>query len=118
MLKKIKEELGEKKKKMLKKISEGKDFSQFYPSEHDLEYLPQNSVLIKIPFTLKKPYTSKDEGEFHIVYVKEKGKKGAKDFENPKVFENPIVESNCKGQVYRLACGETYRLERALEICC
>jgi CRISPR-associated protein Cmr2 len=67
-LDKQKVELGKKKKEMLKKISEGKNFSQFYPSEHDLEYLPQNSVLIKIPFTLKKPYTSKDEGEFHIVY--------------------------------------------------
>lgn len=90
-LDKQKVELSRKKKEMLKKISEGKNFSQFYPSERDLEYLPQDSVLIKIPFTLKKPYTSKDEGEFHIVYVKKKDKKEAK------VFENPIVRDKFTG---------------------
>jgi len=44
-----------------------KDISDFYPKAKDLESLPQNSVLIKISFTLKKPYTSKDEGEFYII---------------------------------------------------
>jgi len=82
--------VGQKKEKMLKKISEGKNFSQFYPSEHDLEYLPQNSVLIKIPFTLKKPYTSKDKDEFHIVYMKKKDKKA-------KVFKYPIVRDKYTG---------------------
>ena len=46
---------------------EPKDIHNFYPKAEDLKYLPKNSVLIKISFTLKKPYTSRDEGEFHII---------------------------------------------------
>ncbi|RKZ28694.1 hypothetical protein DRQ26_00570 [bacterium] len=44
-----------------------KDIHNFYPKAEDLKYLPKNSALLKISFTLKKPYTSKDEGEFHII---------------------------------------------------
>ncbi|GEM_PF-663294 len=44
-----------------------KDIHNFYPKAEDLKYLPKNSVLLKISFTLKKPYTSRDEGEFHII---------------------------------------------------
>ena len=44
-----------------------KDIHNFYPKAEDLKDLPKNSALIKISFTLKKPYTSKDEGEFHII---------------------------------------------------
>jgi len=60
-----------------------KDIHNFYPKPEDLEYLPKNSVLIKISFTLKKPYTSKDEGEFHII--------------NGRIFENPIVRDKFTG---------------------
>lgn len=56
-------------KEKLSKIKEdGKGlFKDFYLQEDDLEALAKNSVLIKISFILKKPYTSKDEGEFRIV---------------------------------------------------
>jgi len=60
-----------------------KDIHNFYPKAEDLKYLPKNSVLIKISFTLKKPYTSKDEGEFHII--------------NGRIFENPIVRDKFTG---------------------
>jgi len=48
-----------------------------------LQILPTNSTLIKISFTLKKPYTSRDEGEFHII--------------EGKIFENPIVRDKFTG---------------------
>ena len=62
---------------------EAKDIRNFYPNPEDLKNLPENSVLIKISFTLKKPYTSKDEGEFHII--------------DDKIFENPIVRDKFTG---------------------
>jgi CRISPR-associated protein Cmr2 len=55
----------------------------FYPSKNDLQYLPQNSVFIQFSFTLKKPYTSKDEGEFYII--------------DGRIFENPIVRDKLTG---------------------
>ncbi|HBT25843.1 MAG TPA: hypothetical protein DEA58_04025 [Pseudothermotoga sp.] len=66
-----------KEKDKLKNKSKNEDIHVFYPRKADLAYLPHGSVLIKISFVLKKPYTSKDEGEFHII--------------NGKIFENPIV---------------------------
>ncbi len=58
--------LGKSKNKFLTKQKE-KNYNKFYPVNSDLQYLPQNSVFIQISFTLKKPYTSKDEGEFYII---------------------------------------------------
>ncbi|MBC7118857.1 MAG: hypothetical protein H5T36_00215 [Methanobacteriaceae archaeon] len=55
----------------------------FYPSPANLNRLPRGSFLIKISFTLKKPYTSKDDGEFRIV--------------NKKMTENPIVRDTFTG---------------------
>lgn len=55
----------------------------FYPQQQDLESLPPNSTLIEISFTLKKPYTSKDEGEFNVI--------------DNKIFENPIVRDKFTG---------------------
>jgi len=69
--------LAQKKKGLREKLGGEKDIHNFYPKAEDLKYLPKNSVLIKISFTLKKPYTSKDEGEFHII--------------DGRIFENPIV---------------------------
>jgi CRISPR-associated protein Cmr2 len=61
-------ELAKKKKEILNKIRSGtQNIEDFYPTPDDLSHLPENSLLIKISFTLKKPYTSKDEGEFHII---------------------------------------------------
>jgi len=63
-------EIAKNKKEILNKVvedKENKSICNFYPNPEDLEYLPKNSVLIKISFTLKKPYTSRDEGEFHII---------------------------------------------------
>lgn len=63
--------LAKEKKKILDNLLNewkgSKNVDDLYPELEDLKNLPQNSVLIKISFTLKKPYTSKDEGEFHII---------------------------------------------------
>jgi len=60
-----------------------KDIHIFYPKAEDLKDLPENSTLIKISFTLKKPYTSRDEGEFHII--------------DDIIFVNPIVRDKFTG---------------------
>jgi len=83
--------LAKKKEEMFKTKEKDIDFQIFYPRDDDFnclqQYLPRNSTLIKISFTLKKPYTSKDDGEFHIVYVNG----------GPKIFENPIVRDKLAG---------------------
>jgi len=66
-----------KEKKKISNESKIKKISEFYPSKNDLNKLPKRSTLIRISFTLKKPYTSKDEGEYHII--------------NNKISYNPIV---------------------------
>jgi len=79
-------EIAKNKKEILNKVvedKENKSICNFYPNPEDLEYLPKNSVLIKISFTLKKPYTSRDEGEFHII--------------DGRTFENPIVRDKFTG---------------------
>jgi len=79
-------EIARNKKEILNKVvedKENKSICNFYPNPEDLEYLPKNSVLIKISFTMKKPYTSRDEGEFHII--------------EGKIFENPIVRDKFTG---------------------
>ena len=73
-------ELGENKKEIREKIKKDKDVNIFYPKSDDL---PENAILIKITFTLKKPYTSKDEGEFYII--------------GDRLFENPIVRDKFTG---------------------
>lgn len=75
-------EFGKKKKEILNK-SKNKNIDEFYPKQENLQNLPRNSTLIKISFTLKKPYTSKDEGEFHII--------------NGRIFENPIIRDKFLG---------------------
>jgi CRISPR-associated protein Cmr2 len=73
--------MGKKKKDMI--FSKDKDLQDFYPQAEDLQNLPDNSVLIEISFTLKKPYTSKDEREFHTI--------------DGRIFENPIVRDKFNG---------------------
>ncbi len=76
----------------------------YYPQQQDLESLPPNSTLIKISFTLKKPYTSKDEGEFLIVKEdelfeltdKNKIKKYLKNKHDIKIKEENIKVENKK----------------------
>jgi CRISPR-associated protein Cmr2 len=51
-------------------------YNDFYPKLDDFENLPENSVFMKVSFTLKKPYLSKDEGKFHI---------------NDEIIGNPII---------------------------
>ncbi|HCZ07242.1 MAG TPA: hypothetical protein DHV12_08985, partial [Thermotogae bacterium] len=80
----LKKNLAEKKGEIREKIRDNVYFCySFYPNPEDLQYLPKGSVLIKISFTLKKPYTSKDEGEFHII--------------DGKICENPIVKDKFTG---------------------
>lgn len=73
--------VGKKKKDIV--LSKDKDIHDFYPNPNDLQNFPKNSVLIKISFTLKKPYLSKDGGEFHII--------------DGRIFENPIVRDKFTG---------------------
>jgi CRISPR-associated protein Cmr2 len=73
--------VGRKKKEMI--LSKDENINDFYPKPEDLQNLPKKSALIKISFTLKKPYTSKDEGEFHII--------------DSRIFENPIVRDKFTG---------------------
>jgi len=79
--------LGQIKNKILMKIKENNIYNEFYPFykciRDDFKKLPQNSILIKISFSLKKAYTSKGEGEFHI--------------NNKRIFENPIVRDKFTG---------------------
>ncbi len=86
-LKKIKEynnkELAWKKKEIQDRLKTNKMIDEFYPNSNDLQNLPQNSTLIKIFFKLKKPYTSKNEGEFYII--------------DGNIFENPIVRDKFTG---------------------
>lgn len=60
-----------------------KNYQIFYPKPDDLENLPSYTALLKIYFSLKKPYTSKEEGEFHIL--------------NGRITENPIVRDSLTG---------------------
>jgi CRISPR-associated protein Cmr2 len=62
--------LAKQKKNNKEKLAENKNINCFYPSENDIQNLPQNTTLLKISFTLKKPYTSKNEGEFNILNEK------------------------------------------------
>ncbi|MDK2871770.1 MAG: CRISPR-associated protein Cmr2 [bacterium] len=59
--------VGKKKKDIV--LSKDKDIHDFYPNPNDLQNFPKNSVLIKISFTLKKPYLSKDGGNFILLMV-------------------------------------------------
>ncbi|KUK90145.1 MAG: Uncharacterized protein XE02_0673 [Mesotoga infera] len=79
-------ELAKNKKNIRDKLKEDVDdelINIFYPSKNDLKKLPQDSTLIQISFTLKKPYTSKNEGEFYIT--------------DGRIFENPIVRDKLTG---------------------
>ena len=76
--------LAQEKRKITNQIKEeNRNIQEFYPNPEVLKHLPENSTLIKISFTLRKPYTSKDEGEFHII--------------DRRVFENPIVRDKFTG---------------------
>ena len=83
-------EVSKKKKEIIDKVKKDVDnqlINQFYPQKQDLESLQSllpNSTLIKISFTLKKPYTSKDEEEFNVI-------------DNDRIFENPIVRDKFTG---------------------
>lgn len=86
--------LGKNKKEILKKLKEN-DHTKFYPTKDDLEAFPNNSALIKISFTLEKPYISKDEGEFYLLEWQEQKKTEQKIIE--KIIENPIVKDKFTG---------------------
>lgn len=75
-------EVGRSKNEILTKQKENNHIN-FYPMASNLQNFPQNSTLIKILFILKKPYTSKDEGEFYIM--------------DNRIFENPIVRDKFTG---------------------
>jgi len=57
--------IGKEKRKMFEKTEIAFD-KFFIPKSNDLKFLPNKSILIEIAFTLKKPYMSKAEGEFHV----------------------------------------------------
>ena len=80
-------EIGKNKKESLDKQKEKwiNNYQIFYPqlSDIDKKNLPAYTALLKISFSLKKPYTSKEEGEFHIL--------------NGRITENPIVRDSLTG---------------------
>lgn len=81
----LKEALAKEKRKIIETLAkEHKTETEvFYPSLDDLNGLPGDSFLIKLSFILKKPYTSKDEGEFYII--------------EGRIFKNPIVRDTFTG---------------------
>jgi CRISPR-associated protein Cmr2 len=84
-------ELAKEKSKILDSIINDKDYEFFLPNNNDIEKLPANSTLIKIKFTLKKPYTSKADGEFHYYEKDERGRI------TPDILKNPIVRDKFTG---------------------
>ncbi len=58
------------------------DSFSFLPSDSDVTHLPTLSFILRIPFTLRKPYLSRDDGDFYLL-------------DNPvrkeKVFRVPMV---------------------------
>lgn len=83
--------VGKKKKSIQEKIFDqalkGNTSQIFYPKKEDIAEFPENSTLLRISFELKKPYVSKDEGEFHTF-----GKNA-----DMKIFENPLVRDRFLG---------------------
>ncbi len=77
--------LAKKKKEMVER-AEKEIFSEFYPSRNLLSHLPQNTVLITVSFTLKKPYISKGEGEFNLINP-----------DDTNITNNPIVRDKLTG---------------------
>jgi len=62
-----KRNLGNRIRSEAKKAAEdwGPEFKRFLPSKADVEELPAGSWLLRLEFTLAKPFTSKAEDEFH-----------------------------------------------------
>ena len=79
-------ELSQNKRELLDKVlvNHINKVDDFCPHQKDLTNLPQHSTLIKVNFTLKKPYTSKDDREFYII-------------KDGKVVENPLVRDKFTG---------------------
>ena len=75
-------ELAINKKEILDKVKNN-NYDDFLPQKEDIKGLPNHTILLKIKFTLKKPYTSKDEGEFHII--------------DGQPFYNPIIRDKFTG---------------------
>lgn len=78
-------------------------FRSFYPQFDKINSsFPRNSVRIRIEFTLKKPYFSKDDGIFYV--------KGDKFHENTivrdKLTDNPMVRSTAWKGNLRFAAGK------------
>lgn len=64
----------------------------FLPQPEDLNGLPDGSWLAVLKFTLRKPFTSKSESEFHD--FRESGTKGKAEFHE---IQNPIVRDHLTG---------------------
>ncbi len=71
------------------------ELNRFLPGESDLGDLPDGSWLLRLDFTLAKPFTSKTESEFHH-YEEREVKKSSPE---KKLFEinNPIVRDHTTG---------------------
>ncbi|MBC7107312.1 MAG: hypothetical protein H5T41_00730 [Methanomassiliicoccales archaeon] len=81
--------VGELKMEVLKNVLAKREgnLGIFYPSRNDLSGLPINTTLTKFTFTLKKSFTSKNEGEFYLNKKKNE----------TKIHENPIVRDRFTG---------------------
>ncbi len=71
-------------------IEKEKSWEISYPKKTELEVFPQNSVIIKITFKLKKPFLSKGAGEFHFLGKGITENSLARD----KIFRCPIIRAS------------------------
>jgi CRISPR-associated protein Cmr2 len=71
------------------------EFTRFLPSEPDLDALPDGSWLLKLTFTLAKPFTSRTEKELHPYEERQDGKT-RQWFE----LQNPIVRDHLTGLAF------------------
>jgi len=62
-------ELAREKSNILNSIKNDKNIEHFFPNKDDVEKLSASSTLIKIEFTLKKPYICKDEETFTLIHL-------------------------------------------------
>lgn len=103
-----KRDLGNRIRSEAKKAAEdwGPEFQRFLPGKADVEELPAGSWLLRLEFTLAKPFTSKSESEFHPF---EKRETAWFEIHNPLALDHltglPLVHpSTWKGHL-RFAAG-------------
>lgn len=81
---------------------------EFLPVEDDFSHLPDLSFLLRVPFRLRKPYLSKDDGDFYLL-------------DNPvrkeKIFQAPMIAApGWKGALRAALWQLNYREDHAVTV--